>query len=958
LYFPGAARDSLNEMAERLSDEQWRNILELADAVVKYPKSQRLAFLEGAGSSPDVIQQVLVLTEAFEQPAEATDRVGTKIGHFLITEHLGRGGMGDVYAAHDVELERKVALKFLTPESLGLEGAGERFIREAKTASALNHPNIVTIYEVIRSESTVAIAMELVEGTPLRQLCGAPLPTRQQVHIARQIADALQAAHAAGVAHRDLKPENVMFRPDGHVKVLDFGLARRFAGGDGNPTGTSVSSVFAGTWRYMSPEQIKGEALTGASDVFSLGLIMYELGTGRHPFQATSPFETLQAIAGETAERPSKWSPQLPEYLDSLILAMLAKDPADRPSAESIARILTNYDSASNATTLQGEYLRPKGPGRFGYRWALALGASLIVIAGIWAGVRMRHSSPPAPTAFLVSPLTGSGSTELDPSLSPDGARVAFVSDASQGNFDIYVTDLNGGPPVRLTRDPATDLHPAWSRDGRWLAFLRVSEQGLDVMVIPATGGMERKIARISLRDFFNWKTDPLYTAGYPGPVWAADGESLIVTDSDGASTGDPLWQISLNSGQRKQLTHPELAHDFYPSLSHDGSRIAFSRQISDGICDVFVFDMKSGTEERATSDNQDVRGVTWGANDKTLVFASNRAGGHRLWMEQLNAKSPVALAVTGTKITNPSASEDGQVLVYTNTTFNVNLWSFVVTNPRAEPVRLAASASVNASPAVSPDGHSLAWASNRSGSWEIWIANADGSAPSQRTHLGRDVSGRLLGRPAGTPAWSPDGRRIAFDARANGNAAIMIMDAVGGEPRVLDQNSNNERMPSWSADGRYVYFGSDRIGNVRIWKRPVDGGNAIPVTTRTGDQAFESPDGKTVYFIPPSSESGIYQVPTAGAVETLVPGTGDYYVDRHWAISRDGIYFAGLGKSPREIVFYRFASGKIEPVRQLRKPLFADNPSLAFNPSTGSLIYAQQDEENSSIMVARATNP
>lgn len=946
-------------MSGSLNEDQWRNVLELAQAAVKFPKSQRLAFLESSGSNPDIIHQVLMLAEAFEQPAEPRDRVGTTIGHFLITELLGRGGMGDVYAARDVELERTVALKFLNVESIGLEGAAERFVREARTASALNHPNIVTIYEVIRAESTIAIAMELVPGLPLRQICGTPIPVRQLSKIGRQIAEALAAAHAAGVVHRDLKPENVMLGPDGRVKVLDFGLARWFHSGEGQKAWTSVSGAFAGTWRYMSPEQCKGEVLSGATDVFSFGLILYELATGRHPFDAKSPFETLQAITGAEPQPPSKLNPALPEHFNAVILAMLAKDPAKRPSAESVAQALAEYDSAPGLANVPSGVLpgkQPTGGFQGALRWVTVAIACLAIVAGVWIGVRVRHASPVAPPDFLVSPLTGNSvGKELDPALSPDGARVAFVADGNQKNFDIYVTDLNGGPPLRLTRDPASDLHPAWSRDGRWLAFLRVSQRGLDVMVIPAAGGIERKVTQIDLRDFFNWRSDPLYTAGVPGPVWAVDGESLIVSDSQGASSGTPLWQISLNTGQRKQLTHPNSAHDFYPALSQDGSTLAFSRQRSAGVCDVFVLDLKGGAEERMTSDGQDIRGISWGAGDKTLLFASNRAGGFRLWMEPLNTKEPVPLAVTGNMITSPSASKDGSKVLYATPIYHINLWSVPVTNPRAQPVQLTAAAGVNIDPDISPDGRSLVWSSTRTGSWEIWIANADGSAPVQRTHLGQDFGGRLLGRPAGSPSWSPDGRRIAFDARPNGHSAIMIVDAVGGPPRLLDVNSDEERMPTWSRDGRYVYFNSDHGGEVRIWKRPVEGGRAIPVSTRGGRQAFESPDGRTLYFIPSAPELGIYQMPVAGGPETLVPGTGEYNVNRHWAISDEGIYFAGLERSAPSIVFYRFATGKIEPVRELQKPLFIDTKSLTYNPATKSLIFSELDEENGEIMVARA---
>jgi eukaryotic-like serine/threonine-protein kinase len=946
-------------MAEGLKDEQWRNILELAEAAVKFPKHERLAFLEAAGSSSDVIRQVLILTEAFEQPAQSSDRVGANFGHFLVTEHLGRGGMGEVYSARDVELERTVALKFLTPDSIGVEGAGERFIREARTASSLNHPNIVTIHEVIRQESTVAIVMELIEGKPLRQLCSTPLAIQELVHIGRQIADALAAAHAAGVVHRDLKPENVMLRSDGRVKVLDFGLARRFATPEGNPSGTSVSDVFAGTWRYMSPEQVKGEPLTGASDVFSFGLVLYELATGRHPFSAASAFETLQAIAGDEAVPPLKAnSGALPEQLNSLILAMLAKDPAKRPSAASIAQVLAPYDSASDPASLSGVSLHSQGPewlpgGR--YRVASAVIGVAVVVAAIWFGVHLRKDAPMVAPTFLVSPLTSSNAANIDPAISPDGARAAFTSNSDQANFAVYVTDLSGGQPVRLTHDSVNNLRPAWSRDGRWLAFLRVSPRGVEVMVLPAEGGTERKVAQIELREWFNWKSDPLFTAGHPGPVWAADDESLFVTDSQGAPSGAPLWQVSLNTGRRKQLTHPpNIAHDFYPSISHDGSKIAFVRQSSAGVSDVFVLDLKRETETRMTNDGLDFRGITWGANDKSLLFASNRAGGYQIWVEPLDTKILEPLAIAGNIVSNPSLSADGKVLLYRNSTFNVNIWSALAADSRAEPAQLAASTGINSNPAFSPDGQSVAWTSNRSGSWEIWIANADGSAPTQRTHLGRHVGGRMVGPPAGSPQWSPDGRRIAFDARPNGRSAIMIMDVVGGEPRPLDLNSNEERTPTWSADGRYVYFNSNQGGDVRIWKRPAQGGQAIPVTARREFQAFESPDGKTLYLMPAVSEPGIYRMPANGGPEEMLPGTSAYYIRRHWAVSRDGIYFAGHDSAPLSILFYRFASGQIEPVRQLQKPLFVDTLSLAFNQLTGRLAFAEQDEESSNIMVAR----
>jgi Tol biopolymer transport system component len=378
-------------------------------------------------------------------------------------------------------------------------------------------------------------------------------------------------------------------------------------------------------------------------------------------------------------------------------------------------------------------------------------------------------------------------------------------------------------------------------------------------------------------------------------------------------------------------------------------------RHISAGVSDLYVLDLKSGNETRLTQDRLEIRGVTWGTNDQTLVFSSNRTGGYQIWVVSLDGKILTPLAVAGDGNADPSASQDGKLLLYWIRSVNVNIWSAPVADPRADPARVAVSTGLNATPAFSPDGRSIAWSSNRTGAWEIWIANADGTAPLARTHLARYVGGRLVGTPAGSPMWSPDGRRIAFDARPNGNSAIMLVDVVGGEPRVLDLNSHEERVPSWSADGRFVYFNSDVGGAVRIWKRSAEGGPATRVTARSGFQAIESADGQTLYFIPPPTEPGIYQMPVGGGREQLLPGTSAYYVRRHWAVSGDGIYFVGHDSAPLSILFYRFATGTIERVRQLRKLLYMDTLSLAFNPFTGRLAFSEIDAETNNIMLARA---
>src|SRR6476646_427333 len=264
---------------DELSDEQWREVLRLAEEAAALPAEERKGFLESSGAASEIIHEALMLAGDFTSVAEMPAGIGARIGKFEITGDLGRGGMGEVYAARDTELGRKVALKFLTPDTSVHREAARKFLREAQTASALNHPNIVMIHEVVRSGSSVAIVMELVEGQSLRQVCRARVPVEKAIDISRQIARALTAAHAIGIVHRDIKPENIILRHDGCIKLPDFGLARQ-----PGSLQHSTASVQAGTLRYMSPEQTRSETLTSASDVFSFGLVLHELLTGQHAF--------------------------------------------------------------------------------------------------------------------------------------------------------------------------------------------------------------------------------------------------------------------------------------------------------------------------------------------------------------------------------------------------------------------------------------------------------------------------------------------------------------------------------------------------------------------------------------------------------------------------------------------------------------------------------------------------
>jgi serine/threonine protein kinase len=326
------------EPANQLGKERWKSAYAWFERAMELPAGERLAFSYQAVQDPEVLRLVLELIENQQRPEEATQperdqrpHPGEQYGRFAIGELLGRGGMGEVYSARDTELNRAVAIKFLSPQSIGSSGTVERLIQEARAASALNHPGIVTVYEVIRSEDSLAIVMERVDGMALRNLCGKPNAAADVARLGSQIAEALAAAHAGGVVHRDIKPENLMVRPDGYVKVLDFGAAAQIG------TGDDLAGIPIGTLGYMSPEQIHGKHLTGASDVFSVGVVLTELVSGRHPFLQDTAALTSQAIQTSEPGWLTGDECKIAEPLGSLLRSMLAKEPARRPSAVAAA---------------------------------------------------------------------------------------------------------------------------------------------------------------------------------------------------------------------------------------------------------------------------------------------------------------------------------------------------------------------------------------------------------------------------------------------------------------------------------------------------------------------------------------------------------------------------------------------------------------------------------------------
>ncbi len=944
-----------------MSPEQWNRMVELFHLLSEKSGEERVALLDSACSGdPELrlaLEQMLRDDQAsyslLDEPpiARLADAslsrtipaaTGARFGRYEIVGLIGHGGMGEVWRGHDTELDRPVALKFLFSIADSSRLA-ECLTHEARAASALNHPNIVTIYEVIRHEETPIIVMELVEGTALRGMCGVPQPMDRVLSLGLQIARALAAAHAHGIVHRDVKPENILVRNDGYVKVLDFGLSRRLE------EIASTPAVSGGTLRYMSPEQARDESISPASDIFSFGLVLYELATGRQAFPSDSPFEAVQAMLTNQPVAPSSVNPLVPPSHDSLILGMLAREPAARPSAEEVAQALNRLqllNASSSRSTLDAAtttLARSSGecvPASVAFannasakkRRRLVLGvtaAALALVSCIWLWSKRNPARAPMEplTAGLEArtvPFVSLEGEETDPSFSPDGLRVAFRWNGPNGdNFDIYVKPVGPEKMVRLTSDPADDFNPVWSPDGSQIAFLRRAGTRAKVLTVPSTGGVERSIGEIADSRI----SRSLLT-------WNPDGRSLIVSDSPALKRGGDLslFRLWTSDGHREALTFPVGAGDFAPVYSPDGRSLAFLRGISSDYAEIQLRS-PAGAVRAITSGRQNISSFDWAPDGRSIVYTLDGGG---IWRVPVNGGVPRELLPAEGPLKGLTIARHGGRLAYVHTYEDLNIWRFPVhAAPHQAKQKLIASSRVDDSPRYSPDSKRIAFSSNRSGNYEIWTCENDGSNPVQLTSF----EGPLVG----SPNWSPDSRMIVFDSRVRGNADIYAVASTGGPTTRLTFDASEEILPAWSSDGASIYFSSNRSGDRQIWKMPAHGGPARQITFSGGFESMESHDGRYLYYTKGRRVPGIWRMPVSGGKEELLPELKPVERFRYWELGRGGVYFVRSYKEPR-LEFFDFATGHVVALRTLPRPPSDLVRGLSVSPDGEYLLYTQAD--------------
>jgi Tol biopolymer transport system component/predicted Ser/Thr protein kinase len=884
--------------------------------------------------------------------------IGTRLLHYEVLEKLGEGGMGVVYKARDTRLDRFVALKVLPPEKVSDPDRKRRFIQEAKAASALNHPSIITIHDIDHVDGTDFIGMEYVAGKTLSELIPRKgMRLNEVLKYSVQIADALAAAHAAGIVHRDLKPANVMVTQNGLVKVLDFGLAKLTERAEPDASATTETleprteeGTILGTVVYMSPEQAEGENVDARSDIFSLGSVLYEMLTGQKAFQGTSKMATLSMILHQDPKPVSRITPAIPADLEKLISRCLRKDPQRRWQTMADLKVaLDELKEDSNSGRLQATPAAAKQVTSV----RLVIGAFAVVVlvalGWYWLG-RQRRAEPEAP--LVAVPLTSYAGREVTPSFSPDGRQVAFqwCTEGPSANCDIYIKQIGVEPPFRLTSNPAEDFSPAWSPDGQFIAFLRrLSTNRAALMLIPQRGGQERVLEELDLTE---WNHFDSAVAPYVG--WSADSKWLVLPSAGPGKDALGLSLVSMETLEKRRLTTPLAGScDTTPAVSPDGRTLAFTRMSGgrSGICFLSLgknYEPQGEPPRLVTPEEQPSSGVAWTPDGSDIVYCYGPFGGGGLWrMAASTSGKPVRLAFASNATSGPAISRQGNRLAYEVQNWDINVYRVDLSGPTLNPgmpSKLISSTKYDGLPAYSPDGKKIAFSSDRSGSWEIWVCNFDGSNAVQLTSLrGEDNDGAT---------WSPDGRSIAFGLVVGGKRHVFVANANGGVPRSLTTDPiGYMTWPSWSRDGRWIYFRSRRTGSSAIWKMPAAGGDAVQITPNghERDVPQESPDGKFLYYINgdryPEQLSG-WRMPARGGEETRVldatAALGSF------AVVEQGIYFA---MPPDEqgrcdISLRDLTTGKT------RKIVTVVGRFAAVSPDGRTILYEQQDEAGSDLML------
>jgi serine/threonine-protein kinase len=819
--------------------------------------------------------------------------IGSVISHYKILEKLGEGGMGVVYKAQDTTLNRAVALKFLPPHMSASDQDKARFMQEAQAAAALNHPNICTIYGIEDHEGQMFIAMELVEGQTLHER-GMNTPLKQAIEIGIQLADGLAAAHEKGIVHRDIKPENIMLQKDGRVRIMDFGLAKLKSASRLTKAGSTV-----GTTGYMSPEQVQGLDSDHRSDIFSLGVILYEMFAGQSPFKGMHETAINYEIVNVDPEPISVVKPEIAPELDAIVLECLEKELNERAqSAKQVAIDLKRFKRESSRSRVSRiSSARPlsrseqsSGTGRIeipmwkNIVWPFVATVStialVIVLWSPWKHETVAHVVTRAVVTLPKDQLLNTTSY-VAVTISPDGALLVY-----KANGKLHLRNMNSfdSTPIPGTEDASG---PFFSPDGKWIGFFSTGK----LRKIPVSGGASTVLEAA---------TDNR------GATWGKEGDIVFVPQSN---TG--LMHIREGGGGARELTKVDTTKNErthrWPFFLPDGKTVIYTVGTMDSpdFYDDAVIEavnietgvrkviMKGGCSAQYASAGFL---VYWRSSSLFAVSFDYKK------LEIMGTSFPVLENVNGDPATGMAAyfiSQNG-TLAYIPGNAGLANQSLSKLDLHGVVTPFEAPLQSYMEPRISPDGSRIATSIQYGKDADIWVYDIPRKSLSKLTFGGVNR----------TPAWSPDGKRIAYYAYDGGKQSLIVRQADGsGEPEILNSGFGRMYIDSWSRDGSVMIF--DISGATRKVASPAGAISDLFMMSLTGDrtpkpfletqfdewQASLSPDGKWIAYS--SNESGTYQVyirqfPQGGG--KWVVSTGEGY-GPHWAPDGKTLYYYTPGK-------------------------------------------------------------
>jgi serine/threonine protein kinase len=919
---------------------------------------------------------------------------GVTISHYKVLQSVGSGGMGEVYLAEDLNLGRKVALKVLLPGLANDEERVRRFEQEAKSASALNHPNILTVFEVGDFENTRYIATEFVSGQTLRdRMARGQMDLAEMFAVTLQVTAALCAAHEAGIVHRDIKPENIMIRDDGLVKVLDFGLAKLIttsvASGDTTlPQIDTHPGMLIGTVAYMSPEQARGQKLDPRSDIFSLGIVMFELFAGRRPFSGDGHLDLISSILKDDPPALRQVSPDLPRQLERIVDKALRKDRENRyqhvkdlqidlqdlrdelsfedklkrsSDRTEITPVLTT--GADLKQTLTGSISRTR---RFTILHALLIAAvAAVLVSGAWY-VRSKMNPPASvPGSYKITEIaswnSAPGELFSNASFSPDGKLIAFASTKS-GTKNIWVTQTASTEAIQITNDGFSNIDPIWSPKGDEIAYYSdqsnsAGQNLTGIWRISALGGKPRLIGqlldkRIEMRR------------------WTQSGMLYYQLLSD-------LYAMDSSNGQSQKITSFNDPNITWVNISPDEKSVAYATKSTEQ-WHIYVNQTSQEKTIEAASGVGSVANIVWLPEINRIFFGSTVAGIEQVFESECGSGKNIQITSTSTDNNIVDVSSDGRSVICNSTKEESNLWRVKIIDGQES--TLSRDLNANLWPAVSPDSERLAFQSVRNSNGGDKIFDSDIVTIPIKGFDGGERPTRLTSRGF-LPSWSPNNSELAF-LRLNGESAeLYSVNPSGGGERLLTKgpipllgystspyNYTQATVFAWSPDSTRIAYASDRNGTSNIWiVVPGDLSDRVLTENYDKDTFFSCPiwasDGKRLAFYfqkktGPDNKMirGLKVVDsTTGNVSTMLETSWFIHLIG-WTPDEKGLVFAASEKFsglPPETYLKQITPAGETTVTQLKNAYFYN---LFQSPDRKTIAYAARTMEKDDVWIVSAS--